>query len=300
MNSIGTVYQQAYGSLYPELIPVGCTQKGYSVSSLIYPTAMTVITPVAALVYTTWGIEYIFIAEGVLLLIASSFERFITADRMDGREKKRFSLKGYCSDMLGGIRYLKNEKGVSSIYTYMTTSIACGNGNYLMSVAYFQSGIGGVTTAMFSFLQSAETLGRMAGGLLHYIVKIPPKARYKITERVYIVYNIVDGAMLWLAYPVMVVLRFIVGFLGVNSMTLREAAVQKRLPSEVRARVEALFMVMISVGEMAVGLIAGALGEVLHYPIVSVIFGVVGLMCVYLLVIRNKTAIKEVYEVENP
>jgi MFS family permease len=202
--------------------------------------------------------------------------------------------------MLGGIRYLKNEKGVRSIYTYMTTSIACGNGNYLMSMAYFQSGTNGLTTAMFSFLQSAETLGRMAGGLLHYIVKIPPKMRYKITERVYIVYNIVDGVMLLLAYPVMVVLRFIVGFLGVNSMTLREAAVQKRLPSEVRARVEALFMVMISVGEMAVGLIAGALGEVLHYPIVSVIFGVVGLLCVYLLVIRNKTAIKEVYEVENP
>ena len=74
---ISTVYQQAYGSLYPELIPVGFTQKGYSVSSLIYPTAMTVITPIAALVYTTWGIEYIFIAEGMLLLVASVFERFI-------------------------------------------------------------------------------------------------------------------------------------------------------------------------------------------------------------------------------
>jgi len=297
---ISTVYQQAYGSLYPELIPVGFTQKGYSVSSLIYPTAMTVITPIAALVYTTWGIEYIFIAEGVLLLIAASFERFITPDRMDGREKKRFSLKAYCSEMLGGIRYLKNEKGVRNIYTYMTTSIACGNGNYLMSVAYFQSGTRGFTTAMFSFLQSAETLGRMAGGLVHYIVKIPPKVRYRITVWVYTIYNIVDGTILLLAYPVMVVLKFIVGFLGVNSMTLREAAVQKRLPSEVRARVEALFMVMISLGEMATGLIAGAMGELLDYPIVSVIFGVVGLMCVYLLVVRNRKAIKEVYEVENP
>ena len=75
---------------------------------------------------------------------------------------------------------------------------------------------------------------------------------------------------------------------------------QKRLPSEVRARVEALFMVMISLGEMATGLIAGAMGELLDYPIVSVIFGVVGLICVYLLVVRNSRAIKEVYEVENP
>lgn len=297
---ISTVYSQAYCSLYPELIPIGFTQKGYSVSSLIYPTAMTVITPVAAIVYTTWGIEYIFIAEGVLLLIASTFERFITPDRSEGREKKRFSLKGYCSEMLGGIRYLKNEKGVRSIYSYMTTAIACGNGTYLMSMAYFQSGVNGLTTAMFSFLQSSETLGRMLGGLLHYFVKIPPKMRYKITERVYIIFNTMDGVMLLLAYPVMVVLRFIVGFLGVNSMTLREAAVQRRLPSEVRARVEALFTVMISLGQIATGLIAGALGEVLHYPVVSVIFGVAGLMCVYLLIIRNRKHIEPVYEAENP
>ena len=101
----------------------------------------------------------------------------------------------------------------------MTTSIACGNGNYLMSVAYFQSGTRGFTTAMFSFLQSAETLGRMVGGLVHYIVKIPPKVRYRITVWVYTIYNVVDGVLLLLAYPVMVVLRFIVGFLGVNSMT---------------------------------------------------------------------------------
>jgi hypothetical protein len=89
MGCIGTVYQQAYCSLYPELIPVGFTQKGFSVSALIYPTAMTVITPVAAIVYTTWGIGYIFIAEGALLLIAALFERFIAPDRLAGREKKR-------------------------------------------------------------------------------------------------------------------------------------------------------------------------------------------------------------------
>jgi MFS family permease len=190
--------------------------------------------------------------------------------------------------MMGGIRYLRNEKGVRNIYTYMATSIAVGNGNYLMSMAYFQSGANGFTTAMFSFLQSSETLGRMAGGLLHYIVKIPPKWRYKITESVYFAYNAIDGIMLLLAYPLMVVLRFIVGFLGVNSMTLREAAVQRKLPSEVRARVEALFTVMISLGQMAMGLVAGALGEVLRYPVVSAIFGAAGLLCVYALVTRKR------------
>jgi hypothetical protein len=298
MGCIGTIYSLAYNSLYPELIPEGFTQKGYSVSSLIYPSATAVIVPIAAIVYSTWGIVYIFIAEGVLLLIASSFERFITADRMDGREKKRFNLKAYSSDILGGVRYLKNEKGVRSLYSYMAVVNAFGNGNYLMTVAHFQSGANGLTTTMLSLLQTSETIGRTLGGLLHYFIKIPVEKRYAITEKVYLIYEALDGVMLMLWYPAMVVIRFILGFLGVNSATLRAAAVQKYLPSEIRARVEALFTTLISLGQIIMSLVAGALGEWLHYPIVSLIFGGLGVMCVYLIVIRNRSHIKLLYAVE--
>jgi MFS family permease len=96
----------------------------------------------------------------------------------------------------------------------------------------------------------------------------------------------------------MIVIRFILGFLGVNSATLRAAAVQKYLPSEIRARVEALFTTLISLGQIIMSLVAGALGEWLHYPIVSLIFGGLGVMCVYLIVIRNRSHIKLLYAVE--
>ncbi len=297
MSCIGTIYSLAYNSLYPELIPEGFTQKGYSVSSLIYPSATAVIVPIAAIVYSNWGIMYIFIAEGMLLLIASAFERFITPDRGE-REKKQFDLKVYCSDILGGVRYLKNEKGVRSLYSYMAVVSATANGNYLMTVAHFQSGANGLTTTMLSLLQTSETIGRTLGGLLHYFVKIPVEKRYAITEKVYLIYETLDGVMLLLWYPAMIVIRFILGFLGVNSATLRAAAVQKYLPSEIRARVEALFTTLIALGQMIMSLVAGALGEVLHYPIVSVIFGGLGVMCVFLLVVRNRSHIKALYAVE--
>lgn len=297
VSSIGTVYSQAYNSLYPELIPEGFAQKGYSVSSIIYPSATTIILPIAAIVYSKWGIVPIFLTEGILLLTASFFERFITRDRTENREKQKFSGKAYLQEMLGGIHYLKNEKGVRSIYAYMAVVNSIGNGNNLMAIAHFQSS-SVLTTAMYSFLISSETLGRMLGGLTHYFIKIPVKFRYTITEKVYIIYEALDGIMLLLAYPLMVVIRFILGFLGVNSATLRAAAVQKYLPSEIRARVEALFVVLISCGQMLVSLIAGALGEVLDYRIVPVIFGVVGLFCVYLIVIRNRRHISELYSTE--
>lgn len=38
VNSISAIYSLAYNSLYPDLIPKGFAQKGYSISSLIYPS----------------------------------------------------------------------------------------------------------------------------------------------------------------------------------------------------------------------------------------------------------------------
>ncbi len=37
-GAIGSIYSTAYSALYPELIPKGFMQKGYSISSIIYPT----------------------------------------------------------------------------------------------------------------------------------------------------------------------------------------------------------------------------------------------------------------------
>jgi MFS transporter, DHA3 family, macrolide efflux protein len=294
INCIGCVYSQAYDSLYPELIPEGFAQKGYSVSSLIYPTAATVITPLAAIIYEKQGITLVFIIEGVLLLVAAVFECFITKDR-GRREKVPFSMKEYFHDMLGGIRYLKLEKGVRGIYSYMAVANAVSGGNDLMSMAFFQSTFG-MGTTMYSLLISSETLGRMLGGFLHYFIKIPPAWRYRITEKVYLIYETLDGVMLLLYYPIMVVIRFILGFLGVNTATLRSAAVQKYLPSEVRARVEAVFSVMIALGTMLIRLIAGALGEVLPYPVITILLSLLALFCVYAFVIRNKQEISAIYE----
>jgi MFS transporter, DHA3 family, macrolide efflux protein len=293
-NTLGMTYHQAYSSLYPELIPDGFAQKGYSVSSLIYPTVTTVVTPVAAIVYKSFGIAWFFLAEGALLLIASALECFITKDRGD-RQKAPFSFRVYCSDALGGVRYLQKEKGVRSIYAYMAVANSASQGNSLMALAYFQS-TPALGAAMYSLLISAETIGRMVGGFFHYFLKIPPKYRYRVTEKVYLLYESLDGVMLFLGYPLMIAVRFVLGFLGVNTATLRAAAVQKYLPSEIRARVEAVFAILVSLGAIVFRLLAGALGELLPYRAVSLAVMVIGLLAVFALIIRNKRSIAPIYE----
>ena len=78
IGSIGAVYNLAYTSLYPELITKGFMQKGYSISSIIYPSITAIMAPVASFMYVKYGIISICLLEGVLVTFVPSFgEHFI-------------------------------------------------------------------------------------------------------------------------------------------------------------------------------------------------------------------------------
>lgn len=296
---IGAVYSLTYECWYPDLIPSGMQQKGYAVSSLIYPLTTTLVTPVAAVIYSRWGVEVIFLLQGILLLIAATFEAMIRwrpAPREPvPQEALGKRLRAYGHDLTEGVRYLRKEKGIRNIYAYMTVTNATGNGNYLMTMAHFQSS-SVLTTTMYSLLTSAETIGRALGAAFHYAVKIPEKRRYWLTVRVYMLYELFDGLLLFVAYPVMLAFRFVCGFLGVNTATLRTAAVQSYLPQDMRARVNGLFNVLVSMGILAVQLLAGALGEVFPYRFVALGFACFSFLCALFFIVRNREDVRKIYE----
>ena len=163
-----------------------------------------------------------------------------------------------------------------------------------MAMAHFQTS-DFLTTAMYAALISAETLGRMAGGLVHYVFKIPQERRYALTVWVYRLYELLDGALLFLWYPLMLAARFLCGFMGVNTATLRTAAVQNYLPADLRARVNALFNVLISGAMMLAQLAAGALGEVLPYRVVSLLFAALSFAMIHVLIVRNRASVEPIY-----
>lgn len=298
-GSIGTIYQLTYTSLYPELITKGFAQKGYSISALIYPSVNAVFTPIAAFIYTHLGISYVFLAEGVLLLVAAFFEQFI--DFKDENRKGYsggFSFKKYSKDLADGFTYLKKEKGIRSVYTYMVCMFTAGNGNGQMTMAHFQS-TPGLGPNMLALLTTCETIGRMIGGVFHYFVRIPFEKRYWIAEKVYMIYTVCDGILLFVAYPLMLILRFFCGFLGVNSMTLRESAVQNYIPSDMRARVNAVFMVVFAICGMIIQITVGAVGELLKYKYVTLLIAVLQFAAIFLIVVRNKKHISLVYNREH-
>lgn len=117
-GSTGTIYNLAYTSLYPNLIEKGFAQKGYTISGMIYPTAMVIMTPIAGFLYAKFGMATICFVEGGLLLLASAVETQIKITETCKREGK-FSLKEYVNDLKEGWNYLKQEKGLCRIYAYM-------------------------------------------------------------------------------------------------------------------------------------------------------------------------------------
>ena len=292
-GSIGSVYNLAYDSLYPNLIPEGFAQKGYTVSGMLYPTVTMVMTPVASILYTRLGLGVLCLGEGLLLAAAASVETQIKVEEHT-KPGGKFSFGDYLGDFKEGFRYLKKEKGLLRIYGYMPITQGISQATEPLIRAWFRTAPG-LNLTMYALFTTAEFIGRTAGGLIHYKVEIPPEKRFSLAYLVYVTYNIMDTVLLWLGFPLMLVNRGICGFLGINSATLRASSVQNYLPDNMRAKVNAVFNMLYALVPTILTLVVGALGEVMDYRLCVTLVSAAGLLPCYLIMWRGREDVKRVY-----
>ena len=294
VNTTGAIYQLAYNSLYPNLIPQGFAQKGYTVSGMLYPTVIMVMTPAASVLYTSFGLPVICMGEGVLLLLAATVETQIRVEETVVRGG-RFSFRDYLADFKEGFHYLRREKGLLRIYTYMPLTQGLSTGTSNLVTAYFRT-TPGLDMTMYAFFTTVEFIGRTLGGLVHYRVTIPPKRRFSLAYLVYQTYSIMDALLLWIPYPLMLANRALCGFLGINSATLRESSVQSYLPDNMRAKVNAVFNALMSLSSLAFSLGVGALGELMDYRAAMTILNLVLIVVCWWVMWRGRADVKAVYD----
>ncbi len=295
VGTISVIYRLAYASWYPDLIPRGMEQKGYAVSSTLYPTVIIVMSPIAAFLYENLTIDRIFFLVTGITLCSVITESLI-------REAKKaaassYTLRQYCTDIREGFSFLKKEKGIRNIYANMSVMQGTSNGLSIITQVYFQTQpyLG---ATMLGFLISSEMTGRLLGGLLQYKKEVPVNKRYPFTKAVYLIYSLADMALLFLPYPAMLANRFFCGSLGICSATIRESAVQSYLPEQMRARVNAFFNVLFAVGGVAFQFLAGALGQLIPYRAVAVLLGGMGVGSVFLFIVLPAADNRPVYEAE--
>lgn len=295
---LSSVDRLAYTSIYPQLIPTGAEQKGYAVSSMLYPILTVIMTPLAAVLLDTLGVPLLLVLQGALSLAAALTESFIRLDERRQAQRQRYTMAAWRADIREGLAYLKEERGVRSIYEYMSVTNGVAGGYAPILVAFFRT-MPGMTAAMYSLFSVAEFAGRTIGSAVQYRVDIPQKKRFGFVFAVYQTYELMDMLLLWLPYPLMLVNRGLCGFLGNNSAILREAAVQRYIPEALRARVNALFDMMLTAASGVCALAVGALGEVLDYRLCVTMCGAVAMAACWLLIWGRRTAVRGVYEKED-
>ena len=292
---IGAVDELAFTSIYPELIPEGAEQKGYAVSSMLYPVLKVIMTPLAAVLLDTLGVAWILIAQSGLSFAAAITESFIHLDETERQHRTPYSLQAWAGDIREAVQYLKEERGLRSVYEYMAVTNGVASGFSPILVAFFRT-FPGFTAAMYSAFSVVEFAGRTIGRVLQYRIKIPDKKKYGLVLFVYQVYESMDMCLLWLPYPLMLVNRGICGFLGSNSAILRSAAVQRYIPEKLRSRINAFDDVLITAGASVFSLMMGFLGEILDYRWCVTIGGAIAMLASWLLIWGRRKDVRRVYE----
>lgn len=296
LSCLGAVDELAFTSIYPELIPKGAEQKGYAVSSMLYPVLKVIMTPLSAVLLDTIGVPWILLAQSILSLMAAIVESHIRLDESERKQDMPYSFGAWIKDIQEAVQYLKKERGLLSMYEYMAVTNGVANGFSPILVAFFRT-FPGFTATMYSAFSVVEFIGRTIGSAMQYQIKIPERKRYSFTFFVYQFYEAMDMCLLWLPYPFMLLNRGICGFLGSNSAIIRDTAVQRYIPEKLRSRVNAFNGVLLTVGSSIFSLLIGFLGEILDYRLCVTIGGAVAMLACWILIWGRRKDVRKVYEV---
>lgn len=293
VGTISVFYRLAYDAWYPNLIPNGMEQKGYAVSNTIYPLVIIAMSPAATFLYEKISMAHIFYLVSGITMVSVIVESRIHEEKEEAQDD--YTWKQYCQDIREGFHYLKKEKGIRNIYTYMSITSGVSDGNTVLIQAFYQT-VPWLTVTMLGFLKSAEMIGRGLGGIFQYKKEIPVKKRYAFTKFVYTVYGLMDILLLYLPYPLMLCNRFLCGALGISSATIRETAVQSYLPENMRARINAFFNMVFAIGSVAFQMAAGALGQIMSYRFAILLHATIELTAMFLLICLPAKENRPVYE----
>ena len=150
VGCLNSFYTVAYDSLYPNLISKGNYDKAYSVSSLIYPIASTIMIPVSGIIYEKIGLTPLFLGSAVLFLITAIFETridavephlvMLKAEKESGIIKTKINpFKKFNDDLAFGMKYLNKEKGLKSITAYFFCTLLAGSVFSTLYLPFFKT-----------------------------------------------------------------------------------------------------------------------------------------------------------------
>lgn len=295
MTLNGIVYQLAYDSLFPNLIPKGQLQKGYAVGNLIYPLTSVIVLPLATLIFKIYGVSFIFALEGCLLIIAASFERLISVEE-NCEEKSKIEVKAHFNEIKDGIHYLLSEKGILNVYLFFFFMMFADSLNLLIYPYFEQHKT--LTLIDYSLLLSLQSAGYMFGGFLHYFMRIPFHLRYLISVIVYALFAIFDAVFFLMPFIAMILIKFTLGILGMNSANIRITSINAYIDDNKRGRLNSVYTTMIGISMVIGKLFTGWLGEHLTFAQIGIFYSLIVLIAMFIFIIYRGKEVKILFNRE--
>lgn len=294
INSVNALDALAFNCIFPKVIPDGFEDKGYTVSAMLYPVLNVLMMPLAAILMDTVGVANILFLQCGMSILAAITENGIKIEEKIEKiyEKSGFSL--WIQDFNDGIRYLRGERGLLNIYAYDAVTNGAYAGMGPIMVAFFRT-TPGFSAQLYAFFSAAEFIGRTIGGMFRYRTNMKPEKRRKFVYFVQQFYNAMDGLLLWLPYPAMLINRGICGFLGINSATVRMSSIHRYLPDAYRARVNAFSEASICIVGSVGSLLFGLMGELMDYRLTMTMIAAISMIACLLTVGRHKEELDQIY-----
>ncbi len=130
--------------------------EGLPVSSTIYPLVTILMAPVATFLYSHIPMGALFLVVSGLTVVSCLVENCIREVRKAAEEA--YTLRQYRADIREGFAYLKEEKGIRNIYTYMSITQGASSGVDVLTQAYYQTQPW-LTVTMLGFLKKRGNAG---------------------------------------------------------------------------------------------------------------------------------------------
>lgn len=296
LGILASIYNVAYESFYPELISEGNFSKAYSISSLLWPIANTLMVPLAAWISGSYGLFPLFLFDAVTFFFTASVETQIKVDEkhMQGVSKSIYTKDHFVADFKEGFAYLYKEKALMAITAYFFFMMFSSGVSSALMLPFFKTSPGR-DVQQYAFVMSLMSAGRIVGGFAHYFFHYPTEKKYHISLFVYIVVTVLEVCIFILPYQSLIPLMFIYGMLGVTSFNIRVSATQSYVPNEMRGRFNGAFLMITTIGTTVGQLLGGISGEFMDIPTVMIGVMFLGFISVYYCVIRNSKSLKVLY-----
>lgn len=293
---IDTIYQTSFMSMFPETVQKGLHSKAYSLASLIWPISAAIMAPITAYLVENfeYGIAILMLFNSITFFVTASMESTIKIkEKLNTGTVERFQ---FIHDIKEGLSYYKVEKGIMGIAILFASFSFVYSGSDLLRMPYFLNH-DILTLSNFSLLISANAVGRIIGGLAHYLFKYPPKYRFVIAVTVYFTVEILSATQLFFPFVIMVIISFIIGLLASTSFNIRMTATQTYIPSNMRGRVNSAQQLLWNLGAILGTIIIGVIAEYsnINYRVIILGMSVVSIVTIFLVPLRMNKDFKKIY-----